>query len=70
MKQKGAIVKTVFDSIYDTISTTEDIHRDIVGIRYETMKNSTLDRKNTANIYDAVKSVTGRVENLVLSFFK
>jgi hypothetical protein len=70
MKQKGAIVKTVFDAIYDTISTTEDIHRDIVGIRYETMKNRTLDRTNNANIYETVKSVSGRVENLVLSFFK
>jgi len=70
MKQKGAIVKTVFDSIYDTISATEDIHRDIAGLQHETMKNRTPDRKNNPNIYETVKSVSGRVENLVLSFFK
>jgi hypothetical protein len=70
MKQKGSIIKTVFGAIDAIVNTTEDIHQNIAGMREDTIKNSAGDRGNKANVYDRIKSVSGKVEEIVLSFFK
>jgi hypothetical protein len=70
MKQKGSIAKTVFGTIDAIVTTTEDIHRNIAGMKGDTVKNSIGDRENKANVYDRIKSVSGKVEEIVLSFFK
>jgi hypothetical protein len=70
MKHKGAIEHTVFDSIYTTISGIEDIHQDSEEIKGENIKSRTQDLEHNGNGSTMVKSASGKVERIVLSFFK
>jgi hypothetical protein len=69
MKEKESIVKLVFGCIDEVVSTTENIHRSIVENATGTSKSFEKGGKRK-RVYDTIKSVNGKVEELVSCFKK
>ena len=70
MKEKGSIVKLVFGCIEEVVSTTENIHRDIVEKVAGVSKSGFQEGGRRKRVYDTIKSVNGSVEELVSGLIK
>jgi len=70
MKDKKSIVNLVFGCIDEVVSTTENIHRNIVEQATDASKSGFQEGGKRKRVYDTIKSVTGKVEETVSEFIK
>lgn len=70
MKKKESIVKLVFGCIDEVVSTTENIHSSIVKNVADTSKNGFQEGGKRKHVYDTIKAVNSKVEELVSGFMK
>lgn len=70
MKEKAAIVKLVFGCIDEVVCTTESIHRNIVERVTGTARSGFQDGGKRKHVYDAIKTVNSKIEELVSGFTK
>ncbi len=70
MKEKHAIIKLVFGCIDEVVSTTENIHRSIVERRTGAAQSGFQDGGKRKHVYDTIKTVNGKVEELVSGLTK
>ncbi len=65
MKEKQAIVKLVFGCIDDVVSTTECIHKSIAENVKGVSRSGFAEGGKRKHVYDTIKAVNGKVEELV-----
>jgi len=65
MKEKHAIVKLVFGCIDDVVSTTESIHKSIAENVKGSSHSGFEEGGKRKHVYDTIKAVNGKVEELV-----
>jgi hypothetical protein len=65
MKEKGSIVKLVFGCINEVVSTTENIHREIVEKTAGASASGFEDGGRRKQVYDTIKAVNSKVEDLL-----
>lgn len=70
MKEKEHVVKLVFGCIDDVISTTQTIHLNIMERVAGDKQSGFGEGGKRKHIYDTVKTVGGKIEELVLGFMK
>ena len=70
MKEKESIVTLVFGCIDKVVSTTENIHRSIVEKTAGTSSSGFQEGGRRKHVYDTIKTVNDKVEELVASFTK
>jgi hypothetical protein len=70
MKDKESIVKLVLGCINEVVSTTENIHRSIVEKTADASKSGFQEGGKRKHVYDTIKTVNGKVEELVSGFTK
>jgi hypothetical protein len=70
MKEKGSIVKLVFGCIDEVVSTTENIHRSIVEKTVGPSENGFQEGGRRKHVYDTIKSVNSKIEEVVSSTLK
>ncbi len=70
MKEKESIVKLVFGCIDEVVATTENIHRRIIEKKTDNPENGFQDGGRRKHVYDTIKTVNGKVEELVAGFVK
>ena len=70
MKEKGSIVKLVFGCIDEVVSTTENIHKNIVEKVAGAENNGFQENGKRKHVYDNIKLVKGKVEEIVSGFIK
>lgn len=69
MNQKGSIVKLVFGSIDQVVSTVENIHQSIAHTAGNASKGGFREGGRRKNVYATIKAVNSKVEELVSGFF-
>ena len=65
MKEKESIVKLVFGCINEVVSTTENIHREIVEKAVGASKSVFQEGSRRKHVYDTIKAVNSKVEDLL-----
>jgi hypothetical protein len=70
MKEKETIVKLVFGCIDKVVSTTENIHRSIVEETAGASSSGFQEGGKRKHVYDTIKTVNSKAEELVASFTK
>lgn len=70
MEKKDSIVKLVSGCIEEVVSTTENIHRNIVEKTIGTSDNGFQEGGKRKKVYDTIKEVNSKVEDLVIGFLK
>jgi hypothetical protein len=70
MKEKESIVKLVFGCIDEVVSTTENIHKNIVEKTMDAEKSGFQEGGKRKHVYDNIKLVKGKVEEIVSGFIK
>ena len=70
MIEKESIVKLVFGCIDEVVTTTENIHRSIVEKAKGASKSGFEEGGKRKRVYDTIKTVNGKVEDLVSGFKK
>jgi hypothetical protein len=70
MREKGSIVKLVFGCINEVVSTTENIHRSIVEKTADASKSGFQEGGKQKHVYDTIKNVNSKVEELISDFKK
>lgn len=70
MKEKESIVKLVFGCIDEVVSTTENIHKRILEKKTDSSQNGFQEGGKRKHVYDTIKTVNGKVEELVSGFVK
>jgi len=70
MKKSESIAKTVFSSIDNVVSTVENIHGDIAEKTGNKNGCGIHNEEKRKNVYGLIKSISGRIENVVLDFLK
>jgi hypothetical protein len=70
MKQNESMVKTVSGGIDTIVSATENILRNIAGLMVFSLYDGIPGRGKTAYAYDRGRTISGKVEGIVLGFFK
>lgn len=70
MKEKASIVKLVFGCIDEVVSTTENIHRNIVEKAVGADNSGFQESGKRKHVYDNIKLVKGKVEEIVTGFIK
>jgi hypothetical protein len=70
MKEKESIVGLVFGCINEVVSTTENIHRSIVEKTVGSSENGFQEGGRRKRVYDAVKDINSKVEDVVSNTLK
>lgn len=70
MKKGRSVVETVFSSIDNVVSTVENIHGDIAGIRCNKNGNEICNGEKRKNVYGVIKSINGNIGTIVSDFLK
>jgi hypothetical protein len=70
MRKGESIVGMVFNSIDNVVSTVENIHGDIAGKTGDKNGNKMHNEEKRNHVYGVIKSINGRIGNLVSDFFK
>jgi len=65
MKDKESIVKLVFGCIDEVVSTTENIHKSIVEKAIEAPQSGFEEGGKRKHVYDTIKMVNGKVEEII-----
>ncbi|HON58050.1 MAG TPA: hypothetical protein PLT45_00810 [Smithella sp.] len=70
MKEKENVVKLVFGCLDDVVSTTQTIHLNIMERVAGDKQSGFGEGGKRKRIYDTIKTVSGKIEGLVLEFMK
>jgi hypothetical protein len=70
MGKRESMAQKVFSSIGNIVSTVENIHGDIAEKKGGKNEKELHHEEKRKKVYGLIKSINGRVENLVLDFFK
>jgi hypothetical protein len=70
MREKRSIVKLVFGCIDEVVATTENIHKSIVEKTVGPYENGFQEGGRRKHVYDTIKSVNSKVEEVVSGFKK
>ena len=70
MKKSDSLAKKVFSSIDNVVSTVENIHGDIAGIKGGKKGKIIHKEEKRKAIYGLIKSINGSIEKVILDFFK
>jgi hypothetical protein len=65
MKDKESIVKLVFGCINEVVSTTENIHKSIIGNNSDASNSGFQEGGRRKHVYDVIKAVNTSIEQLV-----
>jgi hypothetical protein len=65
MKEKESIVKLVFGCINEVVSTTENIHREIVEKTAGASKSGFEEGGRRKHVYDTIKAANASIEQMV-----
>ena len=70
MKKSKSIAEKVFSSIDNVVLTVENIHGDIAEKVGDKNEKEIRNEEKRKKVYGLIKSINGRVEEVVLNFFK
>jgi hypothetical protein len=70
MGKSGSIVNMVFSTIDNVVSTVETIHSDVAEKACSKNGDDIHRGEKRKNLYGLIKSINGKVGNLVSDFFK
>jgi hypothetical protein len=70
MKEKESIIGLVFGCINEVVSTTENIHKSIVEKTVGVSENGFQEGGRRKRVYDSIKDVNCKVEELVSNTLK
>lgn len=70
MREKESIIGLVFGCIDEAVSTTENIHRSIVEKTVGTSENGFQKGGRRKRVYESIKDVNSKVEELVSNTLK
>ena len=70
MRKIESIANMVFNSIDNVVSTVENIHGDIAGKTGDKNRNEIHNEEKRKHVYGVIKSINGRIGNVVSEFLK